>query len=162
MREFLKKVCSLSRCGRQNGEARRSDPIDLLKQSYRRLCVLARQLDDHAEKAPYPQVAARLRQMAADKRASAGRLRERIVSTGTAVDEPSRELSSARNHWERVVQDLQHQKALESGLFDQATLLADDRPELARLLTEVAASQRPHTDALLDLVARADPQAEQT
>jgi hypothetical protein len=162
MLEFLKRLCSLSRCGRQNGEAERSDPIDVVKRSYRRLCALARQLDDHAEKAPYPQFAARLRQMAAEKRASAGRLRERIVRLGAAVDEPSREVRSARNHWERVVQDLQDQKALETDFFDQATLLGDERPELAELLSEVAASQHPHTDTLLDLVARADPQANQT
>jgi hypothetical protein len=158
MFEFLKRICPLSGCSWQNG----ATPIDLLKNSYHRLCVLAKQLDDHAEKAPYPQVAARLRQMVAEKRASAGRLREKIASLGAAVDEPSRDVRSARNHWERVVLDLQDQKALETGLFDQATQLADERPELAQLLGEVAASQHPHTDTLLDLVARADPQANQT
>lgn len=162
MFEFLQRICPLSGCSWQNGETQRSDPIDLLKNSYHRLCVLAKQLDDHAEKAPYPQVAARLRQMAAEKRASAGRLRESIARLETAVDEPAREGRSARNHWERVVHDLQDQKALESSLFDQAMLLSEEKPEFAELLRAVAASQHPHTDTLLDLVARADPQAEQT
>jgi rubrerythrin len=162
MLEFLKRLYSLSRCGPQNGESARSDPIDIVKRSYYRLCVLAKQLDDHAEKAPYPQVAARLRQMAVEKRASADRLRERIVRLGAALEETSGEIRSAKNHWERVVQDLQDQKSLEAKLFDETALLAEERPELAELLRDVAASQRPHTETLLDLVARADPQADQT
>ena len=162
MLEFLKKLCFLSGYGRQNGEAERSQPLDLLKNSYHRLCVLAKQLDDHAAKAPYPQVAGRLRQMAAEKRANAGRVRENILKLGAAVEECPREVKSAMNHWERVGQDLQDQKNLETNLFDQAALLAEETPELAELLREIAASQHPHTDALLDLVARADPQADQT
>ena len=162
MLEFLKNLCSLSRCGRQNGEAQRSDPLNVLKHSYRGLCALAMQLDDHAEKAPYPQVAARLRQMAAEKRAHAGRVRQTVLKLGMTLEETPGEVRSARNHWERVVQDLQDQKNLETKLFDQATLLAEETPELAELLRDIAASQHPHTDTLLDLIARADPQADQT
>ena len=162
MLEFLKNLCSLSRCGRQNGEAERSDPLDRLKNSYRGLCDLAKQLDEHAEKAPYPQVAARLRQMAAEKRANAGRVRQSILKLGAAVEESPREVKSAMNHWERVVQDLHDQKNLETKLFDQATLLTEETPELAELLRDIATAQHPHTDALLDLVARADPQAHQS
>ena len=162
MLELLKKLCSFSPCGRQNGEAERSDPLGLLKNSYRRLCILAKQLDEHAEKAPYPQAAARLRRMAAEKRANADRLRQSVLKLGTTLEETPGEARSARNHWERVAQDLQDQKNLETNLFDQATLLAEATPELAELLRDIAASQHTHTDTLLDLVARADPQADQT
>lgn len=162
MLEFLKNLCSLSRCSRQNGEAERSGPLDLLKNNYHRLCLLAQQLDEHAKKAPYPQAAVRLRQMAAEKRANAGRVRQSVLKLGTTLEDTPCEARSARNHWERVVQDLQDQKNLETNLFDQAILLAEETPELAELLRDIANSQHPHTDTLLDLVARADPQADQT
>ena len=162
MLEFLKRLQPLFSSSPQNIEAEGESPIALLKSGYRRLCALARQLEIHAEKAPYPQVAARLRQMAAEKRASADRLRQSVLKFGTTLEETPCEVRSARNHWERVVQDLQDQKNLETKLFDQATLLAEETPELAELLRDIAASQHPHTDTLLDLVARADPQADQT
>lgn len=159
---FLKKVCSLSRWCRQNGDAERPEPSDLLKNSYHGLCLLAKQLDEHAEKAPYPQAATRLRQMAAEKRVNADRLRQSVLKLGATLEEIPGEVRSARNHWERVGQDLQDQKKVETMLFDQAALLAEKTPELAELLRDIAASQHPHTDALLDLVARADPQADQS
>ena len=162
MLEFLKWFCVFSRGDGQNGEAGQSDPLGLLKNSYLRLCVQVKQLAEHAEKAPYPQAAARLRQMAAEKRANADRLRQSVLKLGTTLEETPCEVRSGRNHWERVVQDLQDQKNLETKLFDQATLLAKETPDLAELLRDIAASQHPHTDILLDLVARADPQADQT
>ena len=59
-----------------------------------------------------------------------------------------------------MVQDLQDQKALETSFFERTMRLADEAPEISDLLRKVVDAQLPHKEALLDLVARADPQAE--
>jgi hypothetical protein len=46
--------------------------------------------------------------------------------------------------------------------MEQAVLLADDTPDISDLLQRIVAAQLPHRETLLDLVARADPQADQS
>jgi hypothetical protein len=61
-----------------------------------------------------------------------------------------------------MVRDLEDQKAFETNLLDQAVSLASDAPEISNLLREIALAQVSHKETLLDLVARADPQADLT
>jgi bacterioferritin (cytochrome b1) len=157
---LVKKVQRL--LAAQDGESKPRDPLDILAETYRDLSTLAEQISSHAERAPYPHMAKRLRQMAAEKRASANRLRDRIVAMGGRLEERPREIKSGQNHWERMAQDLNDQRSLETKLFERAAVLNEKTPELAELLRQIAAAQRPHVAALLDLIARADPQADQT
>ena len=163
MLELVKKMAAVfSTAEPQNGKARSAGPAEALRESYRRLYNLAEQIDLHAEKAPYPHVAQRLRQIAAEKRSSANLLRDKILSLGEELGETPPDIKSGKNHWQRMVRDLNDQKALETDFSERAALLAEQAPELAELLGNIIAAQRPHKEMLLDLVARADPQAEQT
>lgn len=146
----------------QNGKSKTHGPIQILEESYRDLCSLSRQLCSHAERAPYPHVARRLRQMAEEARSSANFLRDKILSTGKRIEEISGDVKSGKNHWERMVQDLSDEKEIETRFLERAALMDEAAPEAAELLRQIAVSHRPHIDALLDLIARADPQAEQT
>ncbi len=146
----------------RNGKARLPGPADALVTGYRHLRRLTEQIKAHAERAPYPHVAARLRQMAAEKQRATEVLKEKILAMGCDFEEPHTTPKSGKNHWERMVQDLEDQKSLEAFLLERATLLADDAPEIGDLLSRIAAGQGAHRDILLDLVARADPQAEQS
>lgn len=146
----------------KNGKAKALPAIEVLTAGYNDLRRLTEQIKVHAERAPYPHVTARLRQMASEKERLAAALREKILGMGGALKEPVTALKSGKNHWERMVQDLEDQKSLEAFLLEQATLLADESPEIGDLLSRIAADQSPHREILLDLIARADPQAEQS
>jgi len=146
----------------KNGKGRLLGPADTLISGYRYLRRLTEQIKAHAERAPYPHVAERLRRIASEKQRAVGVLKERILAMGYDFEEPHTAPKSGKNHWERMVQDLKDQKSLEAFLLERATLLADDAPEIGDLLSRIAADQGAHRDILLDLVARADPQAEQT
>ena len=163
MFERLKKVVAILNSGEpQNGGPKVIGPVDALKASYHQLITLAEQIDLHAEKAPYPHLAQQLRQIAAAKRSGADLLREKMLSLWARPEEKPLDLKSARNHWERMVQDLDDQKELETRFEERATVLAEEAPEIAELLRELVTSQSHHRVALLDLIARADPQADQT
>lgn len=146
----------------RNGKGKLRRPADALTSGYRDLRRLTEQIKAHAERAPYPHVAARLRQMALEKERAVGALREKILGMGGDLEEPQAAPRSGKNHWERMVQDLEDQKSLEAFLLERAILLADDAPEIGDLLSRIVADQGAHRDILLDLVARADPQAEQS
>jgi rubrerythrin len=138
------------------------DPGEVLRKSYRDLSNLARQIAAHADKAPYPHVAAALRRIAEEKQSSADLLRGKILGSGHRPDELSPEITSGKNHWERLTQDLNDQTAVETRLLDRAALLNENSPKTAELLRQIADSHRKHRKVLLDLIARADPQADQT
>ncbi|MGH7770505.1 MAG: hypothetical protein ACREQP_23885 [Candidatus Binatia bacterium] len=158
MIELFRKVREILR----NGKSKSTEPADILIESYRDLCSLAAQISRHADKAPYPHVARLLRGISQEKRASADLLRDKLAGTGNKLEDIAFEIKTGKNHWERMTQDLNDHRALETRLLERAALINERAPETAELLRRIAASQRPHTDALLDLIARADPQAEQT
>lgn len=134
----------------------------VLADDYRELSRLANQLRLHAEKAPYPFVGERLRQMAAEKEKSTALLFEDIERLGARVAKVDSSIPSGRNHWERMHQDVEDQKRVEARLTDDMSYLALEAPDQSRLLRQLVEVERRHKAALLDLLARADPQAEQT
>ena len=134
----------------------------VLADDYRELARLANQLKLHAEKAPYPFVAERLQQMAAEKEKSIGVLFENIEQLGARVAKFDSSIPSGRNHWERMHQDVEDQKRVEARLTDDISYLALEAPGHSQLLRQLVEVERRHKAALLDLLARADPQAEQT
>lgn len=159
IRELLKKLSAVLRCAAaRNGKSKAT--VEILKADYHDLRRLAEQISNHAEKAPYPHVTQRLRQIASEKRNSTSILKEKLLSLGGGLEEFPLDLKSGKNHWERMVQDLQDQKALETSFFERTMRLADEAPEISDFLRKVVDAQLPHKEALLDLVARADPQAE--
>lgn len=139
-----------------------ADPVSALRASYAEEITLAEQIHAHAEKAPYPQVARQMRRIAEEKRKAAALLKEKLTSFYIRPEEPQREVRSGRNHWERVQQDIEDQRALEARLFSRALHLAETAPEISALLDKVAAQEGSHREELIDLIARADPQASQT
>ena len=159
IRDLLKKLSAILRCAAaRNGKSKAT--VEILKADYHDLRRLAEQISNHAEKAPYPHVTQRLRQIASEKRNSTSILKEKLLSLGGGLEEFPLDLKSGKNHWERMVQDLQDQKALETSFFERTMRLADEAPEISDLLRKVVDAQLPHKEALLDLIARADPQAE--
>lgn len=145
-----------------NGRSESDDPVDVLKDSYRDLTRLAAQVSNHAARAPYPGVAERLRRIAEEKHAGAELIRAKLVAAHQTLDEAALEINSGANHWERMAQDLSDHSALETRLLERAARIEEKSPEYAELLRGIAQSQSHHVRAFMDMIARADPQAQQT
>lgn len=145
-----------------NGRAASDDPLDILKESYSDLSLLAAQVSNHAARAPYPGVAERLRRIAEEKQSSADLIRSRLLAAHQTLDEVSLDIKSAGNHWERMAQDLSDHSALETRFLERAARLDEKDPDSADLLRQIVQSHGNHLKAFMDLIARADPQAQQT
>jgi hypothetical protein len=141
---------------------KQTSPEKILAGLYREALSLAEQIRAHADQAPYPQIAAQLREMALKKRSNVEVLTQSLLGLGASVEDFQPEIESGGNHWERMTKDLERQKALEGALRDHATFFADQAPELSRLLVGMLHSERPHKEALFQFVMRADPQASLT
>lgn len=141
---------------------RSMNSVQAMMAVYRRLAQLAAQIEAHADGAPYPHVAQRLRQMASEKETSAAQVKEWIERRGAWVGDVSLSRAPAPNHWQRMMRDLNDQRALEDVLLLQEPRLSAESLELAELIRRLKASQAVHRDALTRLAAVADPQATQT
>ncbi|MBI4524016.1 MAG: hypothetical protein HY695_09425 [Deltaproteobacteria bacterium] len=143
-----------------DGRSRNADLADILRDDYVNLLRLADQVDDHAGKAPYPSVAARLREISAENRRTAAALKEKFPAVaGPGAEGTELPLKTGTNHWERMVHDLEDTKTLETRLFVQAVRLAEEAPEISGLLRDIASIQAHNKEIFIDLIARADPQA---
>ncbi len=145
-----------------NGRQESNDPLDTLIQSYRELNRLAAQIADHAERAPYPGMAQTLRRVAEEKRSVANALRDRINTIGGTLYEMPVDIESGGNHWERMGRDLSAHSTLETRFLERAARLNEKAPDAAELLRQAVERQNHHVRLFMDLIARADPQAQQT
>ncbi|MEK7210483.1 MAG: hypothetical protein AAB070_03600, partial [Candidatus Binatota bacterium] len=106
IRELWKKLQAIVRlASARNGKPDALDPVEVLSIDYQNLRRLAEQIGAHAERAPYPHVAQRLRQIASEKQKTATFLKEKILSLGYELEESQPIIKSGKNHWERMVQD---------------------------------------------------------
>jgi hypothetical protein len=141
--------------------SRRDTPMEGLAVAYERISKLANQIEAHAAGAPYPHIRRTLHDIAVDKLESAKNIRALIEKPGEKPQVPAGEPKTGINHWERLNLDLQDQIALDDFLFT-LELKAGETPEIAKILRELRTSQRPHRQILANLIAIADPQANQT
>jgi hypothetical protein len=145
-----------------NGGSASDELVEILKESYRDVSRLAAQVSNHAARAPYPGVAERLRRIAEEKQSSANLIRARLIAAHQTLGEVALDIKSAGNHWERMAQDLSDHTSLETRLLERAARLDERAPDAADLLREIVRSNNPHLKVFMDLIARADPQAQQT
>jgi rubrerythrin len=142
--------------------ARHLEPVAVLQLVHGRILQLANQIESHAELAPYPQVAERLRQIADEKRDSGKRLKEIIENLHGSIREGSQLSATGKNHWQRLIRDLDDQRALDDLLSRHEFTLTREVPEVATFLRELERMHEAHARSLTQLIAVADPQANQT
>ncbi|MGH7858925.1 MAG: ferritin-like domain-containing protein [Candidatus Binatia bacterium] len=143
-----------------SGDARlQEEVLTGLVDDYNAEVRLAQQLRLHAEEAPYPHAADRLQQLAALEEAQAERLRNEILRLGGSVAPPEPSVRSARNHWARLVCDLEDEQAAGKRYLDQAVRWEEAYPETADLLRNLGREEQTHRVWIQDLIARSDPQA---
>jgi hypothetical protein len=120
---------------------------------------LAKQLRAHADEAPYPHAAEHLRRLADLEDGQADRLYAEIVRRGGWVEAPVTEPGSGRNHWARLVSDLEEERAAMKRYLEQAIRWEDTDAGLGQLLRTLEREEQQHRLWLQDLIARSDPHA---
>jgi bacterioferritin (cytochrome b1) len=126
---------------------------------YREEMRMIHQLQDHAQRAPYPQMAEKLQALAEEERKQAETLKERISSLGGSVDQEALETKSGWNHWERLMVDLDDERTQRTRYQDQAILSGIEALDLREQLLEFAQEEARHINVLRDLILRSDPHA---
>jgi hypothetical protein len=142
--------------------ARHLEPVAVLQLVHQRILQLANQIESHADLAPYPQVAERLRQIADEKRDSGKRLKGIIENLHGSIREELQLSAAGKNHWRRLIRDLEDQRALDDLLSRYEFTLTRQVPGVAAFLRELEHTHEAHTRSLTQLIAVADPQANQT
>ena len=141
------------------GDSRKADLLADLLTDYQEEAHLARQVRDHAEKAPYPVVGEALKGIAAEQERHAQLLQEKILSLGGQVGEVVEEVKRGRNAWARLTHDLQDCKALEKRYIEQAIRWDPDMPDVVELLRTLERETAGQCALLRDLALRSDPHA---
>lgn len=141
----------------QADEERVTGELQALHAEYRRL---ARQLEAHAELAPYPHIAERLQEMLQDENANAGVVSARLSALGRHLREDGTgPIRGGRNAWERLVVLLEDYRSLLRRLSELWVRWDDESPEDAALVRGLRDSALAHRETIVDLVARSDPHA---
>lgn len=139
------------------------EPLDAVRLIYQRISQLAEQIESHAELAPYPQAAERLRHIAGDKRDIANRLKQIIEALHGPITEKELRLpATGKNHWQRLVRDLEDQRKLDDLLSRYEFPMTRQFPQISDFLRELKTVHEAHLRSLAQLSAVADPQATQT
>jgi hypothetical protein len=160
---LFRKIEELLLPERQANGTRYLKPVDAARLIYQRICQLAQQIESHAELAPYPQVTERLRRIAGEKWDIANRLKEFIEPDHASLTDKQLQLSvTGKNHWQRLVRDLEDQRKLDDLLSQYEFPLTRQFPQLSGFLRELKAVHEAHRRSLAQLTATADPQATQT
>lgn len=127
---------------------------------YEACALLARQLEAHADRAPYPQFAERLREIVADQQAHLRRVGARLASLGrNAPANGAGLIRDGHSAWERLRLSVEDYRALIRQLSQLHARWDDDRPEDAALVREIRERAVAHREILVDLLARSDSHA---
>lgn len=122
---------------------------------------LARQLRLHAERVPYPNLAATLLGLAEVQDKHAALLRERVTQLGDTVDAGAAGAPrDGRNYWERLTFDLADLRARSKRYLELALHWDVDDAESAALCTRLAHEDAAAGRVIDDLIARSDPHAQ--
>jgi hypothetical protein len=138
------------------------EPLQALLLVYQSNARLAEQIESHAALAPYPQVAERLRRIADEKRAVGNRLRKIIEDLHGPIKEPAQPLAIGKNHWQRLICDLEDQRKLDDLVGRYEFTLIPQISGGNEFLDELKRIHDRHRQSLTRLIALADPQASQT
>ena len=144
------------------GRRRHNDVRTALAGDYAELLRLAGQIRAHGALAPYAYVRDQLSQMAQGKEERAALLRAKVAPLGDIGADQAAEPYVGRNHWERMVRDLEEQRDLEDQLVSDLIFAEEKSPEIGELLREIIAGERADREVLAEMLAKADPQATQS
>ena len=134
-----------------------ADELEALYNEYRRL---ERQLDDQADKAPYPQDAIRLKALLVSEGENAASVSARLAVLGRYADwDATARVRVGSNAWERLNGTLEDYRALIRTLGQLLVRWDDESPEDALLVRDLRERAQQGRMEVSDMVPRADPHA---
>ena len=141
----------------QSEHERVTGELQSLHAEYRRLM---RQLETHAEAAPYPHIGDRLQAILQDEDRNARVIAARLEALGRHLREDGTgDIRSGRNSWARLVVLLEDYRALLRRLSALWVRWDDEHPVDAKLVRDLRDSAVSHREEIIDMVARSDPHA---
>lgn len=135
------------------------DLLDELLASYRAETRLARQIRTHAEKAPHQAGAHSLRAVAEEQERLIRLLFDKIVALGGTPADETGVVKTGKNHWTRVVYDLEDNQELERRYNEQAIYWDPEVPDAAAFFSTLQREKVRLNMMLRDIALRADPHA---
>jgi len=148
-RRFLKV---LERDGRQR-------LLEILRLEYVEEMQNLLQLLRHAERMRYPQFRDRLAHIAREEQAHAQWLQQRIIALGGEVPRISFFPPVGRNSWECLLMDMEEEKRCSADLERRIRSVERIDPEIAELLRRIREEEDKHSEDIMDMLMRSDPQA---
>jgi chromosome segregation ATPase len=144
------------------GSAEEKDPRRLLPEllaSYREEYRLAQQIREHANRAPHQAGARQLRAIADEQDRVVQMLRDELAALNGEVQGAVGPIKEGKNHWARVVQDLEDSQALRQHYNEQAIFWEPDFPRTVTLYRMLEREKSRINTLLRDVAIRADPHA---
>lgn len=135
------------------------DLVSDLLQDYRAEATQAAHLRQHAERARYPHVAARLRELAEMEDRHAEWLRDHILSLGGGIPPVAPDPLPGHNQWERAVAARKAAQDKRRRLIEHVTHWDPEEPAAARLLARIYDEDGEAFAGYDDIVIRSDPHA---
>jgi hypothetical protein len=120
---------------------------------------LARQIREHADLAPNQAGAQTLRMAADEQDRIVQLLHDKVVAVGGEVNGAIGPTKGGKNHWARVVHDLEDNQALRQRYNEQARHWDPDFPDIVTLLRALEQEKTRLNALLRDIALRADPHA---
>ena len=128
--------------------------------SYQEEVRLAQQLRAHENQAPHQIGAQGLRAVAEEQERLVSWLHDQIIALGgQSSNNTSSIIKDGKNHWTRVVHDMQDNLALERHYSGQAIRYDPAFPQVAALFHTLAREKGRISALLRDIALRADPHA---
>lgn len=143
-------------------EPQHKDPnllVPELVSNHRAESRLVRQLHTHAELSPHQAGKDQLRAAADEQKAIAQRLSDKVTELGGECVEEDAPPTTGRNHWDRVVQDLEESQALAQRYNEQAIFWDPDLPDATQFFLALERDKKRLNAFLRDIALRADPHA---
>lgn len=136
------------------------DGAEALRAAYEAAAKRTRLLVLHSELAPQESSAEVLKELAERSRRQEAQLASALRELGHPLAEgPAREVDTNQNHWQRLVLDLDLQRAAIDDLREVALASSNRAPRRAALFEQLCRDCEGIRDRLRALIARADPHA---
>lgn len=133
--------------------------LSALLTNYAEEARLARQIRDHAERAPNHASTRLLQVVAGEQDQLVQLLHDKIVALGGEAKNGGGSSKGGKNHWVRVGCDVEDNRALEQRYIEQATVWDPEFPDAAGLFRTLEREKSRLNALLRDIALRADPHA---
>ncbi len=133
--------------------------LPLLLDCYREEVRLTKQIRAHAERSPHEAGARQLGAAAEEQDRFIQLLQDRIITSGGEAPEEDAPIKTGRNHWERVVHDLEDSQELARQYKAHGRYWAASSPEIGTLFTVLERGKIALVARLRDIALRADTHA---